>query len=103
MSSRAVEQVERWASELIDLSKRNTSLNYKPNDPAAKRQSRTALAFVAPSPDRILQLVQVGKQLDVYLPPGNEEASDPDRPSRPSSPQADMLVTDRRTAKWSGL
>ena len=29
MSARAVEQVERWASELIDLSKRNTSLNDK--------------------------------------------------------------------------
>jgi Protein of unknown function (DUF4011)/AAA domain len=99
MSARAVEQVERWANELIDLSKRNTSLNYKPNDPAAKRQSRTALAFLAPRPDRILQLVQAGKRLDVYLPPGNEQALDPDRPSRPASPQADMLVTDRRTAK----
>jgi hypothetical protein len=49
-AKRTLEQVRRWANELIDLSRRNTSLYYRP-------LKRGTLRFIAPAPVTIHDLL----------------------------------------------
>ncbi len=61
-------QIIDWANDLIDLSRRNPSLDARLFDPAMPRPTRSSLALVQPEPARILELLQRGKRLDFHLP-----------------------------------
>ena len=57
MTDRPVEQVRRWANELIDLSRRNSSHYYQSSDPSAKRRSRSSVVIVHPAPGPLLRVL----------------------------------------------
>src|SRR5260370_20630376 len=67
--------LNRWHSNLIDLSRRNPLLSLKPT-------SSTYLAIVQPAlADVFEQLVRGGKPGHFHLPPeGNKKAKEPARP-----------------------
>ena len=66
--SRIHEQIRRWANDLIDLSKRNTSLYYRP-------LKRGTLEFLAPSADQLFSAVGNGGRatIEVFAPPVRED------------------------------
>jgi hypothetical protein len=92
MTDRTIEQVKRWANELIDLSRRNSSLYYQSSDPTAKRRSRSSLEIVQPAPAPLLELLTRASAVGFYSPPPVAEADPPwtvairrRQPRRPSS------------------
>lgn len=89
VTQRARVQVQRWANELIDLSRRNTSLYYRP-------LKRGTLTFIAPSPITIHDLLRQSGRLRIYHPPPSAAL---DRPWTREDALADAregeLVSDR--------
>ena len=69
--SRVHEQIRRWANDLIDLSKRNSSLYYRP-------LKRGTLEMVAPSPADFINRLQAngGRGVEVFVPPQREEGEE---------------------------
>lgn len=67
-NGRVYEQIRRWANDLIDLSKRNSSLYYR----ALKRGT---LEMVAPAPGSLLGQLQAGGGggVEIFVPPRREE------------------------------
>jgi hypothetical protein len=61
-NTRAREQIRRWAQDLLDLSRRNTSLYYKP-------LTRGTLTFIAPRPADIHAALAGSRPLSIYYPP----------------------------------
>jgi very-short-patch-repair endonuclease len=60
-----VAQIREWAKDLIDLSRRNRSIYYRP-------LKRGTLEFVSPSSVELYSLLMGGDELSVYIPPPPE-------------------------------
>ncbi len=91
-------RIEEWARKLIDLSRRNRLLVYRPN-------KRSTLVFRQPRPDAIIQRLIDGRSWFTYAPPPLPPASqDPGAPKAPTldevlvthPPGATELVSDQR-------
>lgn len=91
-------QVEDWARTLIDLSRRNTTLYYKPT-------KRSSLEVLAPSLDQVAALIGKPSPVEFFLPPVAEGRAKPDEPEHAGKPwpvedsmaqaSGSQLVTDR--------
>ena len=99
MTDRTAEQVRRWANELIDLSRRNSSLYYQSSDPGAKRRSRSSLEIVHPAPGPLLELLTRLPAVDFFSPPpdGGVGPAWTVTDSKQAATESE-LVTDRTTA-----
>lgn len=69
---RVEEQIRRWANELIDLSRRNTSLYYRP-------LKRGTVEITAPSAGEVLELVQSDREVSFFRPPSGERPEEEGR------------------------
>jgi very-short-patch-repair endonuclease len=65
---RVRQQVERWARDLIDLTKRNRSLFYRPT-------KRSTLELVTPRPASVFESLLDGRVLDIYMPPTGHDGT----------------------------
>lgn len=61
-SSRTHTQIKAWANELVDLSRRNTSLFYKPI-------KRGTLQIESPAPVAVLERLKKNQQWNFFIPP----------------------------------
>ena len=66
---RVKKQIEVWANELIDLSRRNTSLYYR-------KTKRSTLELESPSVEEFVGLLSGGGELSFYEPPQPAELED---------------------------
>ena len=62
VATSAKRQIQEWAKKLVDLSRRNRLLYYRPT-------KRTTLTFIRPEPDRILSRLIDGGHFTFYEPP----------------------------------
>jgi hypothetical protein len=99
MTDRSAEQVRRWANELIDLSRRNSSLYYQSSDLGAKRRNRSSLEIVHPAPGPLLELLTRMSAVDFFSPPPDGGVGTPWTVADSKRAAAESeLVTDRTTA-----
>ena len=99
MTDRTAEQVRRWANELIDLSRRNSSLYFQSSDPSSKRRSGSSLEIVHPAPGPLLELLTRMPALDFFSPPPDGGVGSPWTVADSKRAAAEFeLVTDRTSA-----
>jgi len=66
LGERLKQQIEAWANELIDLSRRNTSLYYR-------KTKRSTLEIVQPSPSALVEYLNSGSSLEFFEPPDTDD------------------------------
>jgi hypothetical protein len=89
---RTAAQVKSWANELIDLSRRNTSLFYKP-------LKRGTLQIVSPAPTAVLRRLQQNQNWHFVRPPAEPSPTPWTIDDSIRVARSDELVTERTTAK----
>ena len=91
MENRVLEQIQRWANDLVDVSKRNTSLYYKPS-------KRGSVEVVAPSADDLFASVIAGDTWRFHVPPGGSGQPPYTVEDARARAKRDELVTTRTAA-----
>lgn len=85
---RVRQQVQRWARELIDLSRRNRSLFFKP-------LKRGTLNLVWPAPADVFAILMARGKRSIYVPRHGDDAEPWTVQDCVTDARADQVVTDR--------